>query len=643
MSKRSDQPIKDVNAQLQAWVKEKVSPEKQSVKVQSWIKNAQPYIVRWAEEVGEIENLSDKAKALNEFFKNGVAALDVDDRAGFREVLCNSLQIKATEWRERTAPIREKEREVKSRDRKAKGDDEDHTISTGGWLFDHLVGLEYDGDEDKTYFAVRYPDGRVEDHVQKLEIEKRIYVPQPPNNIIRKRILLLPSQMTELRSEEELLFATRAHNYKYFDCGSDETLEHLLMIYPLYSYMASQFRTVPYLRALGDYGTGKTRMLETIGPLCFQSIMTNAGSSASALFRILDLYQNSTLVLDEADFKDSSEASMIGKILNGGNRKGTAILKSEKNAMGNFDAEGYTVFGPKIIGMRKDFDDAATTSRCITKEMLPIQPHPRISPELPPLQIYENACLRIRNALFTYMMHNLQRDCDVSFEGMDPAIDERTKQITVSLLTVMKSEKGKQMVMDYMRLVTEERKGDRYEMFTARVLEGVILAWAWGPVSDREEDAGRVYLKDVSAATNLVVDEQNRRMGEADDEDDKDGKNSNRKMKSRKLSTIFKNYLNIKTLRATDGTPEYKGTKFINLADPDMLMRVKGLCERWGVEWRESGSLGEGHEFSEDEAWMKKQRLITVDFNAPDAGFKNARKQWYGHENGSFAGKSEGE
>jgi hypothetical protein len=626
--------IKDVNAQLQAWIKEGVAPDKQKVKAESWLKAAQPFIVYWAEDIGKIETLSEKTKALNEFFKSGVSGLDADDRAGYREVLCNALGIKTTEWRERTAPIREKERDQKSRDRKAKGDDENSTISTGGWLFDHLLGLEYDPEEDKTYFAVRYPDGHVEDHVQRLEIEKRIFIPQPPNNIIRKRILLLPSEMTELKTEEELLFATRAHNYKYFDCGSDETLEHLLMIYPLYSYMASQFRTVPYLRALGDYGTGKTRMLETIGPLCYQSIMTNAGSSASALFRILDLYQNSTLVLDEADFKDSSEASMIGKILNGGNRKGTAILKSEKNAMGNFDAEGYTVFGPKIIGMRKDFDDAATTSRCITKEMLPIQPHPRISPELPPLQIYENACLKIRNALFTYMMHNLQRDCDVSFEGMSGAIDERTKQITVSLLTVMKSERGKEMVMEYMRLVTEERKGDRYEMFTARVLEGIILAWAWGPVSEREEDQRRVYLKDVSLATNLVVDEQNRRMGEADEEDDKDGKNSSRKMKSRKLSTIFKNYLNIKTLRATDGMPEYKGTKFINLADPDMLMRVKGLCERWGVEWRESGSLADSVAVVEEFEWMRKPVVKMIEFGKSSEATNELRKAWNGEGNG---------
>lgn len=623
---------KDVNAQLQEWISKGFDAKKQAAQVDVWLRSAKPFIVYWAESIGDMENLKEKSDALNDFFKNGVTLLSAEDRAGFKDALCDAAKIKSTQWNDRLKALNGA---VKGK----KDDDENEPIfSTGGWIFGHFLGLEYDPEEDKTYFAVRYPDGGVEDRQERVMIKDRKIVPIPPNRIIRLRIMLLPSRMTSLMTEEELLFATKAHNYKYFDCGSDETLEHLLMIYPFFTFMASQFRTVPYLRALGDYGTGKTRMLETIGPLCYQAIMTNAGSSASALFRILDRYPNSTLVLDEADFKDSSEASMIGKILNGGNRKGTAILKSEKDMTGNFDPEGYMVFGPKIIGMRKNFDDAATESRCITKEMLPIQPHPRISPELPPLKVYENECLNIRNALFTYMMHNLQEDCDVNFDGIDPAIDERTKQITVSLMTVMKSERGKKLVQDYMKLVTEERKGDRYEMFTARVLEGIILAWAWGPVSNREEDAGRVYLKDVSLATNMVVDEQNRRMGELEEEDDsgKDEKKGSRKMKSRKLSTIFKTYLNIKTLRATDGTSEYKGTKFINFADPDMLTRVKGLCERWGVQWRESGSLGEMHPFSDDEKWMKKQRLITIDFNKESDAFRSERKAWYGHEDGSL-------
>jgi hypothetical protein len=447
----------------------------------------------------------------------------------------------------------------------------------------------------------------------------------PANNIIRKRVILLPTQMNEQVSDEgDLLFAIKAHNAKYFDFGSDETFEQLCMIYPFFTYLARQFRTVPYLRVLGDYGTGKSRLLKTIGPLCFQPIMTNAGSSASALFRILDLFTNSTLVLDEADFANSDEASMIAKILNGGNEKGQSILRSEKNQMGNFDAAAFDVYGPKILGMRKDFQDQATASRCLTKEMLPIMPHPRIPLDLPPVDLYEKYCLVLRNALHTYMMYNIQKDCQVDLNSIDRTMDSRTAQVTVSLLTVMKSEKGRDQVREYLKNVTEERKGERYATFTARALEGLMMAWAWGPVSDRPEDADRVYLKDIAKATNNVVDEQNRQMGE-EEEEEEDGKKKF-KVKSRKLTYIMRTFLNLRSIRATDGTAEYKGTYYVNMAMEEE--RVRGLCERWSVEWRERGSV-------------TKAETTQIDFGKSSEGAKAERKAWYGSENGSFAMKSE--
>lgn len=587
MAKNS--PIKDANAQLQAWTKKGVKPEEQVRQVQAWLESAKPFIVYWAEEIGDIQNATKKTDALNDFFKNGVAVMSPDDRAGFKDALCEAAKIRSSQWTER---LKNLNGAVK---KKNKDEDEDEPIYiTGGWLFEHFIGLEYDPDVDATFFAVRFPDGHVEDRLERLKIGERKYLPIPANNIIRKRVILLPSEMTELKDEGELLFAIKAHNARYFDFGADETFEQLCMIYPFFTYLARQFRTVPYLRALGDYGTGKSRLLKTMGPICYQPIMTNAGSSASSLFRILDLFTNSTLVLDEADFNNSDEASMIAKILNGGNEKGQPILRSEKNALGNFDAAAFDVFGPKIIGMRKDFQDQATASRCLTKEMLPIMPHPRIPLDLPPVEVYEKECLGIRNALFTYMMHNMQKDCQVDLGAIDRAMDSRTAQVTVSLLTVMQSEKGRDLVREYLKNVTEERKGERYATFTARVLEGIMLAWAWGPVSDRPEDADRIYLKDISTATNQVVDDQNKQMGEGDEDDagdhDKDGKPGGRfKAKSRKLAHTMKTYLNLKTIRSTDGIPQYKGTNYVNMAME--MDRVRGLCERWAVEWKERGSI----------------------------------------------------
>jgi hypothetical protein len=597
---------KDANEWLKSLTEKGMDPKDQAHHVESWMKSATPFIVYWAEEIGRIENLNEKSEALNDFFKNGVAVLSPEDRAGFKDTLCEVARIKSTQWNDRLKSLNG---HVK---KKADEEDDEPVFSTGGWIFDYFLGLEYDPDQDKTFFAVRRPDGSVEDRVERIKIQDVKYLPMPVNNIIKKRVILLPSEMTELRDEGDLLFAIKAHNARYFDFGADETFEQLCMIYPFFTYLARQFRTVPYLRALGDYGTGKSRLLKTIGPICYQPIMTNAGSSASSLFRILDLFTNSTLVLDEADFNNSDEASMIAKILNGGNEKGQPILRSEKNALGNFDAAAFDVFGPKIIGMRKDFQDQATTSRCLTKEMVPIQPHPRIPLDLPPVEVYEKECLGLRNALFTYMIHNMQKDQQVDLGAIDRAMDSRTAQVTVSLLTVMKSEKGRDLVRDYLRNVTEERKGERYATFTARVLEGIMLAWAWGPVSDRPEDQDRVYLKDIAVATNQIVDAQNKQMGEDEEEGEGDDKGKGRfKAKSRKLAHTMKTYLNLKTIRSTDGIPEYKGTNFVNMAME--LERVQGLCERWAVEWKERGSV-------------ERVQVIDVFTSGPET--KKLRDEW---------------
>ena len=601
---------KDANAQLQEWSVQGLAADKQARYVQGWLKAAQPFIIHWAQEIGSIENLNEKSDALKEFFKQGVAQLSPEDRTAFKDHLIQALNIKSGQWTESVRGL--------NGHKKQKSEDEGEPLfSTGGWMFEYFLGLEYEPLEDKTYFAVRYPDGHIDDHVERLKIQEVPVVPMPANNIIRKRVILLPSEMGELKDESELLFAIKAHNARYFDFGADETFEQLCMIYPFFTYLARQFRTVPYLRALGDYGTGKSRLLKTIGPICYQPIMTNAGSSASSLFRILDLFTNSTLVLDEADFSNSDEASMIAKILNGGNEKGQPILRSEKNAMGNFDAAAFDVFGPKIIGMRKDFQDQATASRCLTKEMLPIMPHPRIPLDLPPVEVFEKECLGIRNALFTYMMHNIQRDQQVDLGAIDRAMDSRTAQVTVSLLTVMKSEKGRDLVREYLKNVTEERKGERYATFTARVLEGIMLAWAWGPVSERPEDEKRVYLKDISAATNQIVDEQNRQMGEGDEDEDggqETGKGSKKfRAKSRKLAHTMKTYLNLKTVRCTDGIPEYKGTNYFSMEVEEE--RVRGLCERWGVAWQERGSV---------------ERVQQIDMLSSSPGLMKEREEWKG-------------
>src|SRR4030067_3018519 len=93
--------VKCASGQLQEWVKKGVKADEQMRQVELWLKAAKPFIVHWAEEIGQITNLTEKTEALNDFFKNGVVTLSAEDRAGFRDALCDALRIKSTQWTDR--------------------------------------------------------------------------------------------------------------------------------------------------------------------------------------------------------------------------------------------------------------------------------------------------------------------------------------------------------------------------------------------------------------------------------------------------------------------------------------------------------------------------------------------------------------
>ena len=108
--------IKDVNDQVRAWESAKVPLDQQRAKVEAWLQNAEPYVVVWARSIGEIGNITEKAEALNLFFKLAVEKLSAEDRAGFKEVLITELRIKTTQWTERMKVLADKARSGEDED-----------------------------------------------------------------------------------------------------------------------------------------------------------------------------------------------------------------------------------------------------------------------------------------------------------------------------------------------------------------------------------------------------------------------------------------------------------------------------------------------------------------------------------------------
>lgn len=619
---------KDANALLQEYRAAEIGEDEQVAEIKARMALSKPMVLSIAEDIGNPDcglMGADRDQALKRLVQIA-RAMEPGDLKLYKRRIVGATGLMLSEFNELVKVQASKN---------GKYEEVEPIFTAGGWIKHHLVELFYKPEEGRTYLAVREPSGQVSELRPSWTLEGQKYLPIPANQIIQKHIVRLPSELGEEMSEKDLIVKTRHQINRYFDFGSDEFFQEFTANYIPFSYVYDGFMEVSYLRALGDYGTGKTRFLKAIGLLCYRPIYMSGGSSAASIYHLLDLYRG-TLVLNEGDFTQSDESSIIAKILNGGTERDESITRM-RGSMENMTVEAYNVFGPKVIATRKEFNDYAIRSRCLTMEMVPMAPHPRIPQSLPPEKEIQD--LYLRNLWTTYRMHNAQENFQVDQSQADRQIEPRLNQITLSLLTVISDEETKANIKEFLRKYNEQTRGERYEMFTARVLEGIMLAWAWGPVSERVTDYQRVYVKDVALATNMVVDEMNRRAGDYDDFDDDDAEGSDKKkpkMKSRGLTKIFDKFLNLKRLRATDGEAEYKGTMYIDMEVENE--RVKALCERWGVAWRERGSLGPTTEVEEDEKWMKRPVVMMVNFNETPEGFKQAREEW---KNTKFVDRNE--
>jgi len=201
-------------------------------------------------------------------------------------------------------------------------------------------------------------------------------------------------------------------------------------LYILLTWVYEFAPSLPYLRVIGDWGTGKTRFLQVVGSICFRPIFASGASTPSPIFRILDQYRG-TLILDEADFKDSSSWTDMVKILNNGYRPGFPVLRADKDN-GKWRPRGYKVFGLKLIATRHRFQDEAIESRCLTTEMpvLTRNDIPRVFPAAFDGEVHD-----LRSKLLTFRLHNLikLKGGEFSNDLLEPGLQPRLQEILIPL------------------------------------------------------------------------------------------------------------------------------------------------------------------------------------------------------------------
>lgn len=305
-----------------------------------------------------------------------------------------------------------------------------HLLSDG-----RLVELVCPSDNQQTIFAVH--DGKQCKLTEQLQLDSGdLLVPVPAtNNLIRHRVVLLPEKPEAYGSPAKLIEAIQAYIYRYVDLS--DQFRAIASYYVLLSWVYDAFNELPYLRLRGDFGSGKTRALKVIGSICYKPFFASGATTVSPIFHILDTFRG-TLILDEADFRFSDEKSDLVKIFNNGNTKGFPVLRTTMTAKKEFDPRAFHVFGPKIIAMRRSFEDHALESRFLTEEMGQRSLRKDIPINLP--QVQEEEARILRNKLLMYRFQSL-RKIQVNDDLIDLSLSPRLNQILAPILSLIEDKK----------------------------------------------------------------------------------------------------------------------------------------------------------------------------------------------------------
>jgi len=297
---------------------------------------------------------------------------------------------------------------------------------------DTLVELVYDPEKRTTALAVSRFEG-----LWNLEAELKIptgetLIPYSAgNNLIVNECVLLPSRPVEYGLKAELIEDIRAYIHRHV--ALSEEFEIVAAYYVLLTWVYDAFNEVPYLRFLGDWGTGKTRALTTIGSICYKPFFASGASTVSPIFHIQDTFAG-TLVLDEADLPYSDAKAELVKIFNNGTARGMPVLRSIVNRHKEINPYAFKVFGPKIVATRQRYEDRALESRFITERTGGMPLRQDISISLP--QSLKADALELRNRLLHFRLcefFKIKAEPEALLSDLDP----RLKQMSLPLLSMV--------------------------------------------------------------------------------------------------------------------------------------------------------------------------------------------------------------
>ena len=297
--------------------------------------------------------------------------------------------------------------------------------------------------------------------------------------------VILPTEIGEYESMDTLLEEIQKFIHKYLDVS--DMYEKLASWYVLLTWVYDKLHTIPYLRALGDTGTGKTRLLDAIGSICYKPMNVGGSVRPAPIYRMVQKWKG-TLILDEADFSGKKQSDIYNeviKILNCGFEEGKPVIRCHKDRPD--DLQFFDVFCPKLIATRQSYKDKALESRCITEVM---EETDRDIPENLGKE-FQNKAEKLRNKLLRFRLEYRNEVEPEDAPNIDVGnIEPRLKQ-AMRPLAVLFSQKEEMMdkfrgfLNKFQKELIEERS-NTYEGMIANVIYKLIEEAGEKHISSRD-------------------------------------------------------------------------------------------------------------------------------------------------------------
>lgn len=312
-------------------------------------------------------------------------------------------------------------------------------------------------------FAVFSPDSNSLEFSSLIEDNDCIYEPQQFQTDSRGETLIgLPSDIVEYYNDSILDAEIESFLYRHIDLSEKE--RKLVVQYIKLTYLTDKLEEIPYLRAVGEKGNGKSRFIYAVGMLCYRPLFV-VSITAAVLFRIVQAY-HPTLIIDEANLNvESDDTQAIMQILNAGYQRIGKVLRTEMGGTGiEPRLENFDPFGAKILASLKTFDSAAFESRCI-RILMQKTTRNEIRFRLSKTLKFEAEALRNKLALWRFRNYN--RDFEQELDAAENALknenlEPRYVQIGTPLYALINNESLKRDFAAMLKMRgdvdTEERR-----------------------------------------------------------------------------------------------------------------------------------------------------------------------------------------